>query len=74
MKMRMKRTQHADFPAAIVMAVLEVFVVSCASINPSAATNVTRETMCVRLPAGAADVDVYLPGAAAQIDITMSWC
>ena len=62
----MKRTQHTDITAAIVMAVLALFVVSCASIDPSAATNVTRETIHVQLPAGAADVDVYWPRTAAQ--------
>jgi len=51
--------------AAIVMALLAVFVVSCASTNPYATTNVTRETIRVQLPAGAADVDVYWPNAAA---------
>lgn len=65
MKMSVKRTQHADMTAAIVMALLAVFVVSCASANPYATTNVTRETIRVQLPTGAADVDVYWPNAAA---------
>ena len=57
MKMRVKRTQHADMTAAIVVALLAVFVVSCASTNPYATTNVTRESIRVHLPAGAADVE-----------------
>jgi hypothetical protein len=65
MKMRVKRTQHADMTAAIVVALLAVFVVSCASTNPYATTNVTRESIRVHLPAGAADVDVYRPNASA---------
>jgi acetyl esterase/lipase len=47
------------------MALLGVFVVSCASTNPYATTNVTCESIRVQLPAGAADVDVYWPNAAA---------
>jgi hypothetical protein len=51
--------------AAIVMALLAVFVVYWASANPYAATNGTRESIRVQLPAGAAEVDVHLPNAAA---------
>jgi poly(3-hydroxybutyrate) depolymerase len=47
------------------MALLAVFVVSCASTNPHATPNVARESIRVQLPAGAADVDVYWPNAAA---------
>lgn len=65
MKMSVKRTQHADMTAAIVVALFAVFVVSCASVNPYANTNVTRKTIRVKLPTGAADVDVYCPNAAA---------
>lgn len=66
MKMGVKRRQHADITAAIAMVVLAVFVVSCAYTNRSAATDVTRETLRVQLLAGAAEVDVYWPIAAAQ--------
>jgi len=59
------RKKHAEFFAAIAMAVLPAFVVSCASTIPSA-TSVTREGIRVQLPAGAADVDVYWPVASAQ--------
>lgn len=59
------RNKHADIFAAIAMAILSVFVVSCASTIPSA-TNVTREDIRVQLPAGAADVDVYWPVAPTQ--------
>jgi len=65
MRMRANRTQHADFAAAIVMAVLSVFAVSGASANPATA-NMTPETIRVELPAGAADMDVYWPRGAAQ--------
>jgi CheY-like chemotaxis protein len=51
--------------AAIVMALLSAFVVSCASANLSTTTNVTRETIHVRLPAGVGNVDVYWPDSAA---------
>jgi hypothetical protein len=65
MKVSVNRTQHADMTAAIVVALLAVFVVSCAAVNPYATANLTRETIRVQLPAGAADVDVYWPDAAA---------
>lgn len=65
MKISVQRTRHADTTAAVVMALLSAFVVSCASVNLSASNNVTRETIHVQLPAGAADVDVYWPNTAA---------
>jgi hypothetical protein len=65
MKIRVKRKQNAEVTAAIVMALLAVFVFSCASTNPSGTTNLNRESIRVQLPAGAADVDVYWPNAAA---------
>jgi acetyl esterase/lipase len=70
-KMGVRRKQHADIISAIVMAVLAVFVVSCAHPNPSAATKVTRETLRVQLPAGTAGVDVYWPSAATQVPMVI---
>jgi hypothetical protein len=66
MKRGVKRWQGADITAAMVMAALMAFVVSCAYTNPSADGNVTRETIRVQLPSGNADVDVYWPSSAAQ--------
>lgn len=58
--------KHADIFAVIAMAVLAAFVGSCTYTIPSVDNNVTREGIRVQLPAGAADVDVYLPVATAQ--------
>lgn len=71
MRIKEKRTEHADMTASIFMAFLAVFVVSCASTNPSATTNVTRETIRMQFPAGAADVDVYWPSVAAPAPIVI---
>ena len=64
-KMRVRRTPPAGAAAVLVMGVLSGFVVSCASVRIYATANATRKTIHVRLPAGAADVDVYRYNATA---------
>jgi dienelactone hydrolase len=63
MMLYLKHALHATLPAAIARSLLAIFLAACAS---SAAAEATHETMRVQLPAGAAEVDVYWPEAAAQ--------
>jgi hypothetical protein len=57
--------KHADISAATVIAA------PCASTNPSAAIQVTREVIRVQLPAGATGVDVYRPVARMQAPLVI---
>jgi acetyl esterase/lipase len=61
MKMDAKHMSKAGIAAAVVASFLAVVLVSCASANPGNATDVARETIRVKLPAGSANVDIYWP-------------
>jgi poly(3-hydroxybutyrate) depolymerase len=61
MKVRVKRSEHAERTAAMVMVLLAIGIVSCTATHPYTTSNVSRETIRVQLPAGDADVDVYWP-------------
>ena len=53
------------------MAVLALFLAACAGASPSPSGDAPREVVRVELPSGAADVDVYLPGAAAPAPLVI---
>jgi hypothetical protein len=66
MKASAKRARHAGLAVAIAIATFAVFVGSCANTNPSAGSDVARDTIRVELPAGTTESDVYWPRAAAR--------